>query len=332
MKAVAFDRFGPPDQVLSCRDLPEPTPARGEVKVRMLASPINPSDLLYIEGNYGLKPRAFPATPGFEGVGVVVENGGGLIGRLRVGKRVAVLNDRVGNWSEFTVASSKQVIPIPDSIPDDQAASFFVNPATAIALTERVLQVPAGEYLLQSAAGSALGKMIVAFAKRRGFRTINVVRRGEQADELKKLGADEVIVERDGIESQVRRITNGAGVKYAIDPVGGSAGTQVIQSLGDGGTCLLYGLLSGEPVSVDPRLLITGSKTVRGFWLSDYMKTLGLFEKLALIRQIRALMASGVFRTETAATFSLDRIGAAARAAAAPGKSGKVLLRIAPEK
>ena len=329
MKAVVFDRFGPPEEVLQVRDVPEPSPARGEVKVRMLASPINPSDLLYIAGQYGLKPPAFPATPGFEGVGVVVENGGGAIGWLRKGKRVAVLNSRVGNWGEFTVASSKQVIPIPAAIPDDQAASFFVNPATAIALTERELFVPPGEWLLQSAAGSSLGKMIINCAKLKGFRTINVVRRPEQIDELKKLGADEVILEKDGIADQVRRITGGAGVKFALDPVGGATGTQVIQSLGHGGTCILYGLLSGQPVSVDPRGLITGSKLVCGFWLADWMATLGLVSKLQLIRQIGSLMTSGILRTETGTAYPMERVRDAVREAATTGKAGKVLLRIA---
>ncbi len=328
MNAVVFDQFGPPEQVLQYREVPEPIPARGEVKVRMLASPINPSDLLYVAGHYGLKPKTFPTTPGFEGVGIVVANGGGLIGRLRMGKRVAVLNDRQGNWSEFTVASAKQVIPVPADIPDDQAASFFVNPATAIALTERVLKVPAGAWLLQSAAGSALGKMIVALGKHRGFRTLNVVRRPEQIEALKKLGADEVILEKDGIENQVRKITNNVGVKYAIDPVGGTTGTQVVRSLADGGVCLLYGLLSGEPVSVDPRLLITGSKSVQGFWLADHMKSIGLVKKLQLIREVRGLIQAGVLRSETGITYPLERIGDAVREAATPGKSGKVLLRI----
>lgn len=328
MKAIVFDRFGPPEEVLQVRDIPEPKPGPGEVKVRMIASPINPSDLLYIAGQYGLKPPAFPATPGFEGVGTVVETGGGFIGWLRKGKRVAVLNDRQGNWGEFTIASAKQVIPIPDGISDEQAASFFVNPATVIALTESVLNVVEGEWLLQSAAGSSLGKMVIAFAKHRGFRTINVVRRPEQIDALKKLGADEVILEQDGIEESIKRITGGAGVKFAIDPVGGATGTRVIRSLADGGTCILYGLLSGEPVSVDPRWLITGSKTVRGFWLADHMKSLGLGGKLHLIWEVRSLMKVGVLRTEPGAAFPLDRIGEAVRAAAAPGKSGKVLLRI----
>src|SRR5580692_2002097 len=112
VKAIVFDRTGPPAEVLQIREVERPKPGRGEVLVRMLASPINPSDLMYIEGKYGLKP-SFPATPGFEGVGIVEESGGGLLGRLRKGKRVAVINDRVGNWGEYTITKARQVVPVP---------------------------------------------------------------------------------------------------------------------------------------------------------------------------------------------------------------------------
>src|SRR5215468_2209387 len=121
MKAVVLDRFGEPADVLRVTDVPVPAPGRGEVRVRMIASPINPSDLLMIRGLYGLKPP-LPATPGFEGVGVVEEAGGGLLGNLRKGKRVAVLNGTSGNWQEQVIVSAKRVVPVPDDVPDDQAA------------------------------------------------------------------------------------------------------------------------------------------------------------------------------------------------------------------
>ena len=138
-------------------------------------------------GRYGLKPR-LPATPGFEGVGVVEATGGGLLGWLRKGKRVAVINDRIGNWAEYTVTKARQVVPVPDDLSDEQAATFFVNPATAIIMTRDVLRVPPGEWLLQSAAGGELGKMVIRLGKKYGFRTLNVVRRREQVEELKELG------------------------------------------------------------------------------------------------------------------------------------------------
>ena len=328
MKAIVFDQFGPAEDVLRVRDdVPQPVPGPGEVLVRMLASPINPSDLMFTSGKYGLKPK-LPATPGFEGVGIVEASGGGILGWIRKGKRVAVINDGRGNWAEYTVTKARQVIPVPDDIPDEHAASFFVNPATALAMTRNVLRVPPGEWLLQSAAGSELGKMVIRLGKKFGFKTINVVRRREQVEELTQLGADAVLVEADGpIDDQVRKLT-GDGVKYAIDPVGGTTGSQVIASLAAGGTCLLFGLLSGESVTVDPRFMITGSKTVRGFWLADWSKRQSIPGMLRLFRQVRSLMREGILKTQTAGTYTLDQITEAVKHAAAPGKGGKVLLRI----
>lgn len=328
MKRVVFDRPGPPGEVLRVEDdVPAPQPARGEVLVRMLASPINPSDLMYIQGKYGLQPR-LPATPGFEGVGVVEATGGGLLGWLRKGKRVAVINDRVGNWAEYTVTKARQVVPVPDDIPDDQAATFFVNPATALVMTQDVLRVPRGEWLLQSAAGGELGKMVVRLGKKHGFRTLNVVRRREQVEELKKLGADEVLVEGDGpLPEQVGRAVP-AGVRYAIDPVGGQTGSQVIASLAPNGRCLLYGSLTDEPVSLHPRLAIGTGVRVEGFWLASWSRRQGVFTMLKLFRRVRAMMREGVLKTEFAGTYPLEEVRKAVEHAAAPGKGGKVLLRL----
>lgn len=328
MQAVVFDRTGPPVEVLTIRDVPPQQPGRGEVLVRMLASPINPSDLQFIAGNYGLRP-SLPATPGFEGVGVVESSGGGPLGWFLRGKRVVVMNDRTGNWGEYAVASARQCIPVPADFTDEQAATFFVNPATAHALTADVLRVPAGAWLLQTAAGSALGKMVIRLGKHVGFRTLNVVRRREQADELTALGADVVLVESEGpLAEQVRDRVGEHGVRYAIDPVGGATGTQVVRSLGVGGRAVLFGSLSGEPVAVDPRRLVTHRATVQGFWLTHWIQARSLPQKLRLIRRLRGLIRAGVLTTHVGESFPLARVTDAVKAAAAPSKSGKVLLRI----
>ena len=196
MKAIVFEKFGLPAEVLSTRELPPRNPGPGEIRVRMRLAPVNPSDLMVIRGLYGRLP-ALPATPGFEGYGVVDAVGPGWIAkirRLRPGRRVAVLHGASGTWAEEVVLSARHVVPIPDDIPDDAAATFFVNPATALIMVNRVLQVPKGSWLLQTAAGSALGRMIVRLAKSQGIRTINLIRRADSKAELQQLGADAVIV------------------------------------------------------------------------------------------------------------------------------------------
>jgi NADPH:quinone reductase-like Zn-dependent oxidoreductase len=114
-----------------------------------------------------------------------------------------------------------------------------------------------------------------------------------------------------------------------MDAVGGDMGTQAVRCLGRGGKAVLYGVLAGEPISLDPRFLITGSKSVRGFWLGDFVQSQPLLKKLRLVRRLRKLMRAGVLVSDIAASFPLDRVADAVRQAAAPGKGGKVLLRIA---
>lgn len=325
-RAVVFEHAGNPADVLQLRACQRPVPGRGEVLVRMIASPVNPSDLMYIRGEYGLKP-VFPATPGFEGVGVVEATGGGILGWLRRGKRVAVINDRRGNWATHTITTARQVIPVPADLSDAQAATFFVNPATALALTRHVLKVPQGGWLLQSAASGALGTMIVRLGKRFGFRTINVVRKPEQIATLKSLGADEVLLDHEDLPARIREIVGSQGVPFAIDPVGGELGSRILNCVAPGGRMIVYGSLSGQPIQVDCRGLIAGGQQIEGFWLGRWAKQQPIPRLLRLFREIRALMREGILTTESIEEFPLDRITDAVRRAVQPG-AGKVLLRI----
>jgi NADPH2:quinone reductase len=329
MKAVIFDRFGPPAEVLQVRDAECSEPGPGQVRVRMIASPINPSDLLVVRGEYGRLP-SLPATPGFEGVGIVEAVGKGLLGRLRAGKRVAVLNGHGGNWSERVVVSARQVVPISPAVPDDQAATFFVNPASALIMTQYLFKVPANAWLLQTAAGSALGRMVIRLGKHCGFRTINVVRRRDQAEELLHGGADAVICStEESLEARVKEITGGAGVRFAIDAVGGATAAAVVRSLAPGGRLLLYGTLSGEPLAIDPRTLMVADARVEGFWLSNWAGRQSALTMLGLFRRINRLLALKVLTSETAASFPLEEVRTAVKQAEAPGRSGKILLRMA---
>jgi NADPH:quinone reductase len=330
MRAIVFDRHGEPADVLQLREVPLPEPGRGDVRVRMRASPINPSDLLVVRGHYGRLPT-LPASPGFEGVGIIDAVGPGWIAklrRLRPGRRVAVLNSTGGNWQEAVVIPARMAVPVPDDLPDEQVASFFVNPATALAMTRHVLRVPPGAWLLQNAAGSALGRMIIRLGRHSGFRTINIVRRRAAMEELRQLGADEVLCSSDeDVPARVLDITAGTGVPFALDAVGGSAGLDAVRCLGAHGRLLVYGTLSGEPIPLELRLLMVGQKRIEGFWLSEWARAQGVITMLRLFTRIIQLLRAEVLTTPVGASYPAEQWREAVAHAEQPGHVGKVLLR-----
>jgi len=334
MRAVVFDGFGEPGDVLHAREVPDPAPRRGEVRVRMLASPVNPSDLMTVRGVYGQLPN-LPATPGYEGVGIVEATGGGVMGRFLVGKRVAVLNRAGGNWAEKAVVPANQCVPLPDELPTEQAAMFFVNPATAYVMTRKVLAVPKGEWLLQTAAGSSLGQMISRLARHEGFKTLCVVRRPEQAAELKRLDADATAVfdaDRDDPQSlvdQIMSVTNDRGIRYAIDPVGGRTGTAAIRCLRENGRLLVFGSLAAEPTEFSPRDLLTHTAKIEGFWLARWFAGASLPRRLATVRKVASLMKAGVLVNDVGRSFTLDEIADAVRHSEQQARGGKAWLTIA---
>lgn len=334
MRAVVFERCGEPADVLEVREVGEPHAQPGEVVVRMLASPVNPSDLMTIRGTYG-KALPLPATPGYEGAGVVESANAGIYGRLLLGKRVSALTAGGGAWQERVAVPARQVIPVPTDWSVEQSAMFFVNPATAFILTRKILNVPAGGWLLQTAAGSAVGKMVIRLGRHFGFRTLNVVRRAEQAAELQDLGADAVVPfdpQRSTVAefvARVRELVGAEGVPCAIDPVGGATASAVVPCLGRQGRMVLYGTLSPDPIAFSPRHLMTGGASISGFWLGNYMADQGLLGKLSLIRALTGLIKQGVLTADVAQIVPLAHVREAVAAAEQPGKGGKIVLRIA---
>jgi NADPH2:quinone reductase len=332
MKAIIFEDFGEPADVLQVRDVPDPQPGPGEVLVKMIASPINPSDLMSIRGTYGRQAR-LPATPGFEGVGTVEKSGGGLLGKTLVGKRVAVLNRDRGNWCEKTVVPAKQAIHVSNRLTDEQVATFFVNPAAAWVMTQEILQVPRNAWLLQTAAGSTLGKMVTSLGRRFGFRTINVVRRPEQAAEIDSPESPAITFDsgRDDDEQtmsdRIAELVGPDGLRYVIDPVGGPTGSAMVRRLGKGGRMLVYGTLANDPtLHISPRTLMTVGASIEGFWLSNHMAGLNLIQKLRLIRQVSKHIQNGTLQSAIGSTHMLKDFQTAIAEAERPGRSGKVLL------
>ncbi|MBI4609023.1 MAG: zinc-dependent alcohol dehydrogenase family protein [Candidatus Rokubacteria bacterium] len=324
MRCVRFDRFGDPAEVLQVHNVPTPSPGPGEALVRMRARPINPSDLLTVRGFYGVSPQ-LPATPGYEGMGVIEAVGPDVRG-VQVGQRVIPLR-APGTWQEFLVVKAGNLVPAPDSLSDESAAQFVVNPLSAWIMVTEELALQPGQWLLQTAAGSTLGRIVLQVAKLRNVKTINVVRRREQAQELKALGADQVIcTEDEDLVQRVMAVTNGAGVPAAIDAVGGQVAGSVVQALGPGGVMLSYGLLSLEPILINGALTIFRTLSVRGFWLTAWFRRAPAEKQRAVMGEVLSHMAKGEIVPPVEAKYDLGDITEAVRHAERPGRRGKVLL------
>jgi NADPH:quinone reductase-like Zn-dependent oxidoreductase len=329
MKAVQLLGFGEPAKVLAVREVPLPEPARGEVRVRIVATPVNPSDLLFVRGVYaGVQPPRFPTLVGFEAAGVVEALGPQVQGLAR-GQRVHVRNNQGGNWAEYAVVPADMLFPVPDDVPDEQVACMLINPGSTILMLRHVLAVPRGEWLLQSAATSELGRMMIRLAKHDGIRTINVVRRREAVAELQRLGADAVVVSTEGpIDEQVRKVVGPEGVRYAIDPVVGEVGTQVFQSLGEEGKMLVYGSLTREPIRIgaDPRYILAGRRTLEVFWLGYWLTKLDATARRGLFEEMVTLIRQGILATSIGRRYPLADFAAAVAQSETKARSGKVLL------
>ena len=324
MRGARYDQFGEPADVLRVEDLPTPSAGPGQVLVRMRLRPVNPSDLLTIRGFYGELPD-LPATPGNEGVGVVEAVGADVRG-VEVGQRVIPVSTP-GTWQELLVVQASNLVHPPPSISDESAAQFFINPLWALIMLDKELALQPGDWLLQTAAGSTLGRVVLQLAKVRKIRTINVVRRREQAAELKALGADEVICTDDeDLAKRVMAITNGAGVPAAIEAVGGAVGGSVAQVLAPGGVMLVYGMLSLEHMPINGGQMVWASSSLRGFWLANRFRPLPASEQQALISEVLDLMAGGDIVPPVDATYELGDLAKAVRHAETSGRQGKVLL------
>ncbi|HZK09130.1 MAG TPA: zinc-binding dehydrogenase [Bacteroidales bacterium] len=308
-------------------EIPVPQPATNQVLVRVEASPVNPSDLAFLRGGYNVR-KTLPAIAGFEGAGTIVSVGERSKENL-IGKRVTfyVNDDRQGAWTEYVALSDKDYFVVDKDMPVEQAACLFINPFTAWALVEHV-QKGGHKTVIQSAANGQVGKFIRHFALSRNIEVINLVRKPEQVEALKNEGVKHVLnISDDNFDEQLQALAFELKATAAIDAVGGELSGKLFNAIGDNGEVIVYGGLSGQPLSgFDTLGAIFKSKTIRGFnlngWISE--KTSDEFEKVS--ETIQSLFTSGELATQIQASFPLDRFVDGIRQYISAMSSGKILL------
>ncbi|MCR9080606.1 MAG: zinc-dependent alcohol dehydrogenase family protein [Hyphomonadaceae bacterium] len=322
MKIIEHETLGNPADVLELKQVQDRTPGAGEARVKVLATPIHPANLLQISGQYAAAPD-LPAIPGGEGVGTVVELGAG-VEHLQVGQNV-LLAGVGGTWRDEIVAPAAGFIPAP---PGDveQLSMLAVNPMTAHLMLADFADLEPGDWIIQSAANSAVGEMVIQLAAQKGINTVNIVRREDLILPLKSLGATVALVDGPDLAERVQAATGGAEIKLAMDCVGGDTFERLVETLGYGGSIVVYGTLSGKFPELNMRALIANDVRPRGFWLQQWYTTASQEQKQAAMGALVPLIASGAIKTRIDSRFPLEEIGDAVNRAAASGRDGKVLL------
>lgn len=272
--ALRVNQRGSLDE-LHIESLPFPELKEGEVLVKMEFSTINPSDYGNVLGRYpGIE---FPTTPGFEGSGRVIKSGGGESADSLLNKEVTVFYP--GAWAEYCKAPSSHVFPLLPTVSLEQAASLNINPLTVALFIEKISQQKSKSFI-QNAAASSLGKQLIKWANRLGYKSINLVRRQEQVDLLRDIGAEHVFnTTEDGWKDQAKIVAREIGATCAFDAISGKETNDLAEIIENGGVVYNYGRLSGQNAEFGPKALMFEGKRLEGLWVSSWMERKNSAEK-----------------------------------------------------
>jgi mitochondrial enoyl-[acyl-carrier protein] reductase / trans-2-enoyl-CoA reductase len=319
--ALTYSRFGAPAEVLALEERPLPAVGADEVRLKLLAATINPSDYGMILGKYGTR-KELPAVAGREGVAEVVETGMG-VANVRVGDRV-VFPAGAGTWQSAAVVPAEGLRLVSPEVPVEFAAMMTVNPPTAWRIL-RDANLPAGSWVAQNAANSAVGLFVLQMARHLGLRTLNIVRNERWIGPLTEAGADVVVLEESGYERKLEQVIGRSGVQLAINSVGGESALRLINCLSPGGTHVTIGAMSFEATRFPTRQLIFSDVNLRGFWMDRWYRTNSEARAGIMFDNLVKLVKEGVVSAPVSGRYPLTRFS---EALAANGESrlGKVLL------
>jgi len=324
MKAAIFEKPGIPKEVLQVKTISElPVPGEGQVRIKVIAANINPSDVMFVQGLYGIRPQ-LPSPAGFEGVGIVEELGEHC--KIKVGTRVSFTS--IGAWTEHAIAEENSLIPVPEAISDEVACQLFVNPFTAFALLHEA-QLKEGDFLLLTAGGSTFSQLVIQIAAKRGIKTICTVRSNIQVEQLKQLGAYAVInTKEESLINKIMELTAKKGVPICMDAVGGKLAGEALHCLGKGGRMLAYGMLSLQESAIHNGIMIFKNLKVEGFWLTTWLR----FTNQTIVQKVASSVISAFSNKELQVhiekQYALDQIAEAVSHADSPGRKGKIIVKM----
>ncbi|XP_038850114.1 enoyl-[acyl-carrier-protein] reductase, mitochondrial-like isoform X1 [Salvelinus namaycush] len=274
--ALLYRNHGDPSQVVQLESMALPSVGAKSVLVKLLAAPINPSDINMIQGSYAILPD-LPAVGGNEGVAQILEVGS-QVKALRPGDWVIPRDAGLGTWRTAAVLAEDDVISLPNDIPLFSAATLGVNPCTAFRMLSDFEELKPGDTVIQNAANSGVGQAVIQIAAARGIQTINVVRDRpdltQLIDRLKAMGASHVIKEETLRRHEMKELFKTCPrPKLALNGVGGKSATELLRHLQVGGSMVTYGGMAKQPVTVPVSALIFKNVKVKGFWVTQWKRT-----------------------------------------------------------
>ncbi|WP_080792282.1 zinc-binding dehydrogenase [Corynebacterium pacaense] len=324
MRTIIHDSFGEPRDVLHVEDRPIPEPGPGQVRLRIILSPIHNHDLWTVRGTYGFKPE-LPAAAGTEALGIVDALGAG-VDSVSVGSRV-VSGTTFGVWAQYALVDAAGLIPVPDALPDEAAAQLVSMPFSAITLLD-FLDLEKGDWVVQNSANGAVGRMLAQLADARGVHVLGLVRREAGIKELAAQGITNVVsTDSEGWREKVARITGGAPIKAGVDSVGGASSNDVLSLLTQDGTLVAFGAMGSPTMELSSGSIIFNNITVKGFWGSRISREMDAAKKGALFGELMQRIVAGELTLPVAGIFDADDVVDAVDASFTPGRVGKILLK-----
>jgi len=317
MKAIQITGFGEPRDVVRFSDMPEPAaPGPHEVLVELEASPLNPHDLYVIRGGFPVLPTA-PGPVGNEGVGRIAALGAG-VDHLAIGDRV-LLPIFTWLWRERMTIPAQGLFVLPNA-DLHQLSMLGINPPTAALLLGEYARLEPGDWIVQNAANSGVGRAVIAIAKARGLKTINLVRRRELVPELKAAGGDVVLVAGDCVKADVETAVEGGRIGLGIDAIGGEAIGLIADTVSAGAAVVAYSVLGSPTMSIPAFAPIFKQVTVHGFFLGNPDSAAA---SPAAVREVLPLVVSGALHTPISGVYPPSAIVDAVIHAE---RGGKVIL------
>jgi NADPH:quinone reductase-like Zn-dependent oxidoreductase len=324
-RAALFDRLGGPE-VIELREVEVPAPGPNEVRVRVEAIGLNRSEALFREGWHPHKP-VFPSRIGYEAAGRIESVGPGVTA-FAPGDAVSTLPtmelNACGAWGEMFTAPADLLVANPAELDMAEAASLWSSYMTAYAALVELVSIEKGDFVLVTAASSSLGAPVFQILAMLGARAIAVTRGRAKVDAIRALGVDHVIVsEEEDLVARVAEITNGKGVRFVFDPVGGPMIQDLAEATAPYGTIILYGVLDFTPAPLPVQALIEKNLAILGFAMMLHDRRERNARAIAFIREG---VTKGQLRPLVGKKFTLDEIGAAAAYLDSMQQVGKVVV------